>query len=453
MVIQMDGGLRRNGRRVAVIGAGISGLSAAWHLSKSMDVTLYEAEDRPGGHSNTVEVAGPKGPVAVDTGFIVYNDRNYPNLVALFDHLGVPTRPSEMSFAASLDAGAFEYSGTGVSGMLGQRSNVLKPRFWSMLSHILRFYREAPEALGRPLSSALTLGEFLDRQKYGRAFVEDHLLPMGAAIWSTSAAEMRAYPLEAFVRFFVNHGLLSLKDRPQWRTVKGGSRSYVERLLADFSGTLRLGSKVVDLRRDDLGATVTTADGHAEHFEQVVVACHADQALAMLGDADGHERSLLGAFDYTRNVAVLHSDPGLMPKRRPVWASWNYIAGPRDADGCAALCVTYWMNRLQGLDPALPLFVTLNPCRPVDPFKVHRVFHYAHPLFDGKAMEAQRQIWQLQGRRHTWFCGAHFGSGFHEDGLQSGLAVAEQLSGLARPWSVENPSGRIFLDEQPVAAE
>jgi predicted NAD/FAD-binding protein len=357
-----------------------------------------------------------------------------------------------MSFAASLNGGAFEYSGSGLSGMLGQRSNALRPRFWSMMSHILRFYREAPSAVTRAETSLLTLGDFLDRQKYSRAFVEDHLLPMGAAIWSTCATDMRNYPLEAFVRFFMNHGLLQLKDRPQWRTVKGGSREYVRRMLADFEGKVRLGSRVIDIRRDDLGATVTCADGHAEHFEQVVVAAHADQALAMLGDGDAQERALLGAFGYTPNTAVLHSDASLMPKRRSVWASWNYIAGTRQ-DGTAPLCVTYWMNRLQNLDPALPLFVTLNPCRSIDPSKVHATFDYAHPRFDAQAMAAQKQIWQLQGRRHTWFCGAHFGSGFHEDGLQSGLAVAEQLSGLSRPWSVENQSGRIFLDEQRMAAE
>ncbi|WP_183789597.1 NAD(P)/FAD-dependent oxidoreductase [Allorhizobium borbori] len=442
----------RTARRVAVIGAGISGLSAAWLLSRSMDVTLYESESRPGGHSNTVNVAGRKDPVPVDTGFIVYNDRNYPNLVALFDHLEVPTQASDMSFAASLNDGGFEYSGSGISGLLGQRSNAVKPRFWSMLNDIMRFYREAPDALKKPGTDALTLGEFLARENYGRAFIEDHLLPMGAAIWSTTASDMRAYPLEAFVRFFVNHGLLTLKDRPQWRTVSGGSREYVGRLLADFRGTLKLGATVVDIRRDDLGATLTLADGRTDRFDHVVIATHADYALAMLSDADARERDMLGAFSYTPNLAVLHSDRSLMPKRKAVWSSWNYIAGKSEG-GDAPLCVTYWMNRLQGLDPALPLFVTLNPSRPIDETKVRGTFQYKHPLFDQKAIAAQKAIWQLQGRRHTWFCGAYFGSGFHEDGLQSGLAVAEQLGGVRRPWSVENQSGRIFIDEQKMAAE
>lgn len=443
---------KTQGRKIAVIGAGISGLSAAWLLSRSMDVTLYEAENRPGGHSNTVEVDGLKGSVAVDTGFIVYNNRNYPNLVALFEHLGVPTAESDMSFAASLDDGNFEYSGSGLSGLLGQRSNALKPRFWSMIGDILRFYREAPSSLAQPDALALTLGDFLEREKYGRPFIENHLLPMGAAIWSTTAEDMRAYPLEAFLRFFVNHGLLNLKDRPKWRTVQGGSREYVHRLIRDFKGTLRLGTAVQEVRRDSMGATVMTADGDRQHFDQIVIASHADQALSMLADADMRERTLLGAFGYTPNTAVLHSDLRLMPRRKSVWSSWNYIARRKD-DGPAPLCVTYWMNRLQNLDPSLQLFVTLNPSQPVDETKIHRVIEYSHPIFDAKTIAAQKQIWQLQGQRHTWFCGAHFGSGFHEDGLQSGLAVAETLAGVRRPWSVENESDRIFIGEHRMAAE
>lgn len=435
-----------------MIGAGISGLSAAWLLSRSMDVTLFEENSRAGGHSNTVTVDTARGPVAVDTGFIVYNSRNYPNLVALFDHLGVPTQASDMSFSASLDGGRFEYSGSGLSGLLGQKSNALRPRFWSMVNDILRFYRTAPLALQQAETAGLSLGAFLEREKYGAAFIEDHLLPMGAAIWSTRAEDMRAYPLEAFVRFFVNHGLLLLKDRPQWRTVTGGSREYVRRLLENFNGTVRLGSPVVEVHRQPFGATVRCANGESGNFDAVVLATHAERALAMLADADEEERRILGAFRYTPNLAVLHSDPRLMPKRKAVWASWNYIAG-KAANDSAPLCVTYWMNHLQSLDPALPLFVTLNPCREIDPAKIHRSIEYRHPLFDAGVLQAQREIWQLQGQRHTWFCGAHFGSGFHEDGLQSGLAVAERLGGVRRPWSVENESGRIFAEEERMAAE
>ena len=439
-------------RRIAVVGSGISGLSAAWLLSRSADVVLYEAEGRPGGHSNTVLAPAGDRQIPVDTGFIVYNDRNYPNLVALFDHLSVPTLASNMSFSASIDGGAFEYSGSGLQGLLGQRSNVLRPRCWRMLSDILRFYRQAPALLDRPELATVSLGDYLASSRYGASFVEDHLLPMGAAIWSTTASEMRLYPLHAFIRFFANHGLLSLTDRPRWRTVAGGSREYVKRLLADFSGELRLGQPVRSVRRDAFGVEVTDAQGHADRFDDVVLATHADQSLKLLADADQVEHETLGAFEYTRNLAVLHSDPRLMPKRRKVWSSWNYISEPKGS-GSNALCVTYWMNHLQSLDPMRPLFVTLNPCREIDPKHIIQTFDYEHPLFDLKANAAQRRLWPLQGRRRIWFCGAYFGSGFHEDGLQAGLAVAEALGGVRRPWSVENESGRIAHVRQLEAAE
>lgn len=452
----MDTGLGKSSvsarRRIAVVGSGISGLSAAWLLSRSADVVLYEAEGRPGGHSNTVVARTGDKEMPVDTGFIVYNDRNYPNLVALFEHLSVPTLASNMSFSASIDGGAFEYSGSGLKGLLGQKSNILRPRFWRMLSDILRFYKQAPALLDRPELASVSLGDYLASSRYGASFVEDHLLPMGAAIWSTTASEMRLYPLHAFIRFFANHGLLSLTDRPQWRTVAGGSREYVKRLLADFSGELRLGRPVKSVRRDAFGVELIDAAGHADRFDDVVLATHADQSLALLADADQAEQETLGAFEYTRNLAVLHSDPRLMPKRRQVWSSWNYMSEPKST-GSKALCVTYWMNQLQSLDPMRPVFVTLNPCREIDPKHIIQTFDYEHPLFDLKANAAQRRLWQLQGRRRTWFCGAYFGSGFHEDGLQAGLAVAEALGGVRRPWSVENESGRIAHVRQLEAAE
>ncbi|WP_029620473.1 NAD(P)/FAD-dependent oxidoreductase [Pseudorhizobium marinum] len=440
------------GKRIAVIGSGISGLSAAWLMAKSHDVTLYEAAERLGGHANTVTVPVGEGEVSVDTGFIVYNELNYPNLVALFRHLNVPTAASDMSFAASLDGGAFEYSGTGISGLLAQRSNLARPRFWRMMSDILRFYKKSAELLSDPGLDGLSLGEFLDRGGYSQAFIDDHLLPMGAAIWSTSSGEMRSYPLKAFLRFFVNHGLTTISGRPKWRTVEGGSREYVRRIAQDFAGTIRLNSAVVELRREGDHVVVTDAGGATDRFDDVVVATHADDALAMLADADDLERQTLGAFRYTSNTAVLHTDPHLMPKRRAVWSSWNYISGGPGL-GNSDLCVTYWMNRLQNIDPQHPLFVTLNPCRRIRPDAIKGTFEYSHPLFDEAALQAQQQIWDLQGRRKIWFCGAHFGSGFHEDGLQAGLAVAERLTGTHRPWQVANPSGRIFAAMPLEAAE
>lgn len=439
-------------KKIAVIGSGISGLSCAWLLSKRNDVTLYEASDRLGGHANTATIDIGGRSIPVDIGFIVYNQTNYPNLVALFEHLQVPTISSDMSFAASMDDGDFEYSGTGLKGLLGQKRNAFRPRFWAMLRDVLKFYKEAPSLLDRSDTQDITLGDYLRDARYSATFINDHLMPMGAAIWSTTAAEMHDYPLHAFLRFFVNHGLLLLSGRPQWCTVDGGSREYVTRLAADFAGTTRLTASVSSIRRAANGVTVTDTSGRSDLFDDVVIAAHADEALNMLTDADQSEQDLLGAFGYTRNTAVLHCDPALMPRHRNVWSSWNYMSGAKSS-GDQQLCVTYWMNRLQNLDTQNPVFLTLNPNREPLPHLVHDTYDYTHPRFDTRALKAQNELWQLQGTNRTWFCGAYFGSGFHEDGLQSGLAVAEALGGIRRPWSVENESGRIRIGEFREAAE
>ncbi|CAO3439412.1 NAD(P)/FAD-dependent oxidoreductase [Azospirillum endophyticum] len=437
---------------IAVVGAGIAGLSAAWLLSKTHRVTLYEKEDRPGGHANTVEADGA-GPV--DTGFIVYNEPCYPNLVALFDHLGVRTRATDMSFSVSLDGGRMEYAGSALAALFAQKRNLLRPRFWRMIADLLRFYREAPGLLANPDAETLTLGEFLDRGGYSDAFVRDHLLPMAAAIWSSPAQAMRGHPAAAFIRFCDNHGLLKIKGRPVWRTVEGGSRSYVERILADMPGALRLNCAVDGIARERGRVLLRDRRGAVRAHDHVVLATHADQALALLEDADGEERRLLGAFGYERNLAILHTDAALMPKRRAVWSSWNYLAertGDRSDDGCDAACVTYWMNRLQGFLPReRDLFVTLNPVRPPREGSILRSVLYDHPIFGIEALAAQKQLWSLQGRRRTWFAGSYFGAGFHEDGAQAGLAVAEALGGPSRPWTVPDPSGRIHLGATPAA--
>jgi len=438
-------------RHIAVIGSGIAGLSAAWLLSREHRVTLFEAEARPGGHSNTVMVPTGETETAVDTGFIVYNERNYPNLTALFDHLGVATQRSTMSFAASLDGGRLEYSSAGLKGLLGQRSNSVSLRFWLMVRDIYRFYVEAPKLIDRPDCETLTLGEYLDRNGYTDAFIEDHLLPMGAAIWSTTAKQMRDYPLIAFVRFFIHHGLLDLVDRPKWRTVTDGSISYVRKMIGAVH-EVRLGAGAAQIRREHGGATVIDTTGERSWFSDVVLATHADQALKLLADPDAAETSLLGAFDYTDNEAVLHRDTALMPKRERVWSSWNYIGESSDT-GERPLCVTYWMNKLQSLDTDHPIFVTLNPTREIAPDKFIRSFAYTHPLFDRKAVEAQQHLWRLQGNRHTYFAGSYFGAGFHEDALQSGLAAAEAVGGVRRPWRVEGESNRIALAPALEAAE
>jgi predicted NAD/FAD-binding protein len=437
MTDRFTGGGKR--RTIAVIGTGISGLSAAWLLAKTGDVTVYEADDRIGGHSNTVKIEVEGRRIAVDTGFIVYNEPCYPNLTALFAHLGVGSVATDMSFAVSLDRGRLEYAGSDFAGFLAQPSNLVKPRFWSMIADLLRFYREAPRDLAT--MGDVSLSGYLDAHRYGRAFREDHLYPMAAAIWSTPSAEVGDHPAAAFVRFCENHGLLRLTGRPVWRTVKGGSRAYVARLTAGLRDRILVSTPVVAIRRDATGVEVVDARGGRRRFDEVVIATHADQALALLDAPDADERRLLGAFRYSSNEAVLHSDPGLMPRRRAAWASWNYLSDVREGD--RALSVTYWMNRLQPLGEAPELFLTLNPLREPDPRLAHRRIAYDHPLFDTASGRAQRELWRLQGRRRTWFCGAHFGAGFHEDGLQAGLAVAEDLGGLRRPWVVADDSGRI----------
>lgn len=435
------------GKRIAVVGSGIAGLSCAWLLSKTHDVTLFEADDRIGGHSNTVMAPTPSAPVAVDTGFIVYNPPNYPNLVALFDHLAVPTKPAHMSFAVTLDEGAFEYSTHGIPALFAQRRNWASPRFWRMIADVLRFQKQAPRDLAEMERTGETLIEYLDRNRYGRLFRDAHLLPQAAAIWSSTLDQMTGYPAASFVRFYMNHNLLTYDLEPTWRTVDGGSREYVRRLHADFAGRTVLNAEIEGVVRDAAGATLRFADGHSERFDAVVLATHSDQALRLLDQPTAEEFRLLSAIRYRPNRAVLHRDVALMPKRRKAWAAWTH-QGYSDRAGEGG--VTYWMNELQSL-PGPPLFVSLNPAREPDSSLVLGEWDYEHPVFDVAAVRAQSELWSLQGEGGVWFAGAWFGSGFHEDGLQAGLAVAEQLGGVRRPWSVENESGRIVVGEAPAA--
>jgi predicted NAD/FAD-binding protein len=429
-------------RKIAVIGTGIAGMSCAWLLNQGHDITVYEAGARPGGHAHTVMVEGESGSFPVDIGFIVYNEPTYPNLTALFALLGVPTQDSDMSFAASLQDGRLEYAGTGLRGLFAQRRNLIRPRFWSMLRDLRRLYAQAPRDSVMNDPDLISLGDWLDQHGYGQALQRDHLLPMAAAIWSSRAGAVRDYPAAAFFRFCDNHGLLRLTDRPLWRTVSGGSQAYVARLTAPYAARIRSHCAISGIRRSPAGVVLRGLRGEEAQFDDVVLATHAGQALSLLEDADAQERELLGAFAVSRNLAVLHTDESLMPKRRGVWASWNFLGG---MDDNAPPCVTYWMNLLQNLPTRKQVFVTLNPLRPPSPEKIILTQAFDHPLFDVGAMRAQRRIWSIQGRRRTWFCGAWFGAGFHEDGVQAGLAVAEALGGLRRPWSVANESGRIHL--------
>ncbi|WP_062267662.1 NAD(P)/FAD-dependent oxidoreductase [Endozoicomonas arenosclerae] len=430
------------GLNIAVIGSGISGLSSAWLLSKQHNVTLFEKDDRFGGHSNTVMVKDGDQSIPVDTGFIVFNKKTYPNLTALFDHLDVPVVDTDMSFAVSMDDGRTEYSGTDLNGLFAQRINLLKPGFLRMLLDIFRFY-QASNDLMKQLNPSVTLRELLSGRGYSQRFIDDHLVPMGAAIWSTPSDRMLDYPALAFMRFCQNHGLLQLTDRPQWQTVKGGSKEYVQRLLADMDGLAVKNRCVRKVKRHGDRVVITDLQGDTHEFDHVVMACHADTSLAMLSEPDELEQLLLGAFSFQRNRAILHSDERLMPSRKRAWASWNYF-GTHSGEGPS---LTYWMNRLQHLEGP-PLFVTLNPS--IEPEKIHGCYLYDHPVFDRNALEAQSRLWELQGRNRTWFCGAWFGYGFHEDGLQSGLAVAEALGGKKRPWSVENQNDRLVWPEHGI---
>jgi len=420
------------GHKIAVIGSGAAALAAAWSLSRRHDVTIFEQGAHLGGHANTVEIAeADGGRVAVDTGFIVYNERTYPNLIRMFDQLAVPTKATDMSFGVSLDDGAMEYSGESLRGLFGQPVNLVRPRFLGMVADILRFYRDAPKlmAMAEPGPS---LGEYLRANRYGDAFVQDHLLPMAAAIWSAPAAAMLDFPAISFVRFCSNHGLLQLADRPQWRTVIGGSREYVRRLTADMRHTAHLNTPVVAIARKSAGVEVITAGGQRQSFDEVVIGSHADQALGLLDGPSADERRLLGAFGYQENLAILHGDTALMPRRPKLWASWNYM-GRTGGDGARHLCVSYWMNRLQSLAAKSPVIVTLNPITPPRPETVHARFVYHHPMFDGAAMAAQRHLNRIQGADRVWFCGSYFGYGFHEDAFSSGLATAEAM-GCPAPW-------------------
>lgn len=409
--------------KIAVVGAGISGLVAALVLDREHDVTLFEAEDRLGGHTNTLDITEADGTVRpIDTGFIVFNHWTYPTFVALLERLGVASQRSDMSFSVRCDATGLEYNGTRLATLFAQRRNLFSPRFLRMVRDILRFHREAPQILELP-ETGLTLGELLRQGRYSDGFVEDYIVPMGAAIWSARPETMLGFPARFFVRFFANHGMLSVDDRPVWRTVAGGSRRYVEAIRARFGGRVLAGTPVTRLVRHLTHVELTPSGAEPLRFDEVVLACHADQALSLLADADPLERELLSAFPYPDNVAVLHTDAAPMPTIRKAWASWNY----RRPAAAGPLVLTYWMNSLQAIPGPRNYFVTLNHERALAPERVIRRIVYQHPLYTPASIEAQARWQEINGVRRTWFCGAYWGFGFHEDGARSALAVTEQF--------------------------
>ncbi|MFM0401312.1 NAD(P)/FAD-dependent oxidoreductase [Paraburkholderia aspalathi] len=420
------------GSRVAVIGAGISGLASAYLLARNHQVTLFESAGYVGGHTNTVDVTLEGHTHPVDTGFLVFNDRTYPNLIALFAELGVESHPSEMTFSVSLDEGRLEWAGTSLNTVFAQRRNLFSPTFIGMLRDIMRFNSSAQSNLDLAIETRASMGELLTAGGYGGAFQRHYLLPMAAAIWSSATADILAFPATTFLRFCLNHALLQVNRRPQWKTVVGGGREYVRRIVGTLDD-VRIGTAVKGVRRDADGVDVFTDKG-TERFDALVLATHAPASLRLLDhDADQDERSVLGAVRYQPNVAVLHTDTNLLPRRQRVWSAWNYL-GSRAVDGTHPVCVSYLVNQLQPLPFRTPLVVTLNPVTQPAPGTELRRFVYDHPLFDLAAIDAQHRLPLLQGKRRTWFAGAWTGYGFHEDGLKSALRVAADF-GASPAWA------------------
>lgn len=417
-------------QRIAIIGTGISGMSAASILNPQHEITVYEKNDSIGGHSRTVNVTTSDGVVPVDTGFIVFNKRNYPLLTKLFLHYNVPIAKSDMSFGASIEGGWLEYGTQNLRNVLAQKRNLIKPQFWGMIRDILRFNKQAKGYLEKDPS--ISLADCLDALEMGDWYRKYFLLPMGACIWSTPLAQMLDFPASSFLRFFENHGLLSVNDRPQWYTVQGGSKEYVARLTAPFQERIKLNCGITKVERVAAGVMVCDTQGGSVLFDQVVFACHADQALSMLQNPTGDESRILSKFSYQTNRMVLHSDVSFMPKNKGAWSSWVYLSDAK-TDDKPNVSLSYWMNNLQPLSTRIPMIVTLNPSR--EPVKelVHDETNFEHPLFDEAAIRAQAEIPTIQGINRLWFCGAYQRYGFHEDGLGSAVAMAKQM-GVEPVW-------------------
>ena len=405
--------------KVAVIGTGISGMLAARLLADDHEVHVFEANDYVGGHTNTIEVEAFGRSYNIDTGFMVFNHRTYPNFVRMLQLLEIPERESDMSFSVRCDRTGLEYQGSSLGGLFAQRRNLVRPAFYRMLLDVLRFNRKALELVERE-EGTVSLGDFLDRHRFSNSFIDYYLVPMGAAIWSARPQDFRSFPACFIIRFFHNHGLLTVRGHPRWKTIPGGAICYVRALMDPLGERIRLGCPVTSVRREEPHVFVTTSASPAEPFDAVVMAAHADQTLKMLADPSAAEREILGAFPYQDNEAIVHLDSSLLPRRRRAWASWNYGIPPQPD---RPVVLTYNLNRLQGHDSPEPICVTLNYAEAIAPEKVLRRIRYQHPVFSVDALSSQKRFPEINGKRRTYFCGAYWGYGFHEDGVNSGLAV------------------------------
>ncbi len=414
---------------IAIIGSGISGMGSAHLLHPHHNITLYEKNAVIGGHTRTRTVTYADRDIAVDTGFIVFNKRNYPNLTPLFEQLSVPIQESNMTFAATIDNGALEWCARDLNGVFGQRSNLLRPSFYRLIRQVARFNRGAAAAV--KATPTMTLGELISHLKLSQQFLNHYILPMGGAIWSAPPSKILEFPAATFVRFFENHGLLATSGQPQWYTVTGGSQEYVKRIVAPFANHIRTDCAVTRVTREGGAIQVSDTRGETLTYDHVIFASHANETLAMLADATPDESSVLSAFTYQKNRAFLHKDVRVMPKRKRCWASWVYMAN--NAGSEANISVTYWMNLLQSIDNRYPLFVTLNPTLDIAPEHIFDVHDFEHPIFTREAIAAQARIPDLQGKQNTWFAGAYHRYGFHEDGLLSAVNVANSL-GVRAPW-------------------
>lgn len=424
----------RRKKKIAVIGSGISGLSAAWFLGQEHSVTLFEKEKKLGGHTNTVNMHLEGQNIAVDTGFIVFNLPNYPNLGAMFRHLGVLTEPTDMSFSVSVNDGELEYAGSNLNTLFAQRRNLFSPQHWSMIREIMRFNNQAKANLSQNTIGEVSLTAYLDEYKFSQRLRDYYLLPMGAAIWSCPVERMGDFPAQSFLQFFENHGLLNVADRPQWETVHGGAQHYIDAIVSLDLFKVRVNAGVHTVAKTDMGVMVETLNGEFETFDEVVFACHADQAYRMMNEDLKAHFAPLQHFTYQENIAYLHQDENLMPVRKKAWSSWNYL---RDtSDNQAAVAVTYWMNQLQNLPTKKPIFVTLNPQKPPLALQTEQRIVYQHPVFDTAAMASQPKLKALQGQQNIWLCGSYMGYGFHEDGITSSVELAK-LWGIDLPWQAK----------------